>query len=690
MAGTIGAGARHLRHEWGRWWRTDDQTDTHIAHRILNDQYRLWQRIHQRTKAEVQQNIGLLKQQQKQATYMQMQRLQMQKQMRGRGYGGYGMFGMMGGSSPFISYRMMQWAQLQVKINQEEFEFAEITPGMLAVGRGQLRARRHRAAAGTLLGIMAVWGLILWASLAVGVALLALLAAVFTGMAAAAGRRPVPRRPPVPKLLFVPKKVPEHTELAEEPEPQPFPIREAGRDPRRARECVEIALRKDGAKVAEVQVPEETHWGWRQPIVLSDGTLGDLVRTLPKLATTLRVGENRLTASRTSPEDSAAVTLRILTSDPFADPMPYPERPPLSCSITRPVSIGLSLEGETTPVVLAGQHVIIVADTGGGKTAMVQALAEYVTACRDAVAVDIDPAKRGLKALSQAAVRIARTPEEAERELEQLLERARTRIASMPPTQDMWEPGPDAPAVVAFLDEFPQMSKRGKQLAVDLLRVGREAMITLVMCTQDASSDVLSDAIADVPGVRIMMPCRQADVPLVVGQSDAISRGWLPHLLVPSPEPDFPADAGRFYCITPRHRTPIMRYVSPLPPAEADRRARERVQAGLPRLDPAPASTAVPDHVPEIARLLLQIFAAESDPEWLSVAQLADHLAKADRQEWGRWDGKHNRLVMVGRTLRSHLKQAGLDVTPSRIETHPDRPTVYYLADIKDAVARLS
>src|SRR4051794_37593614 len=103
-SGTLGAGVRHLRTEWGRWWRAEDLTDTHIAHRILNDQYRLWRGMKQRATAEVQQNIGLLKQQQKQATYMQMQRMQMQKRSRGYGYGGYGGYGFGGGmgASPMI------------------------------------------------------------------------------------------------------------------------------------------------------------------------------------------------------------------------------------------------------------------------------------------------------------------------------------------------------------------------------------------------------------------------------------------------------------------------------------------------------------------------------------------------------------------------------------------------------------
>ncbi|MGR8012208.1 hypothetical protein [Streptomyces hypolithicus] len=682
--GTLAAGVRHLRAEWGRWWRAEDLTDTHIAHRVLNDQYRLWRQLKQRGSAEVQQNIGLLKDQQKRQTYMQMQQMALQKQNRGRGYGYGGGYG----ASPIISYRMMQWAQLQMRMGQQEFRHLEVTPSMLQIGYGQVRSRRHLTA-----GILLLAGPALW----VGLWLLSVLAAftvtaltvfVFVVMAVVKGRNPTWRRPAVPKLLFVPPSAPAHTEL-EDPDPQPFPIREAGNNPRQARESVRLALKKENARVSEVLVPEQTAYGWKVPLVLQSGTAGQLVSILKPLATTLRVGESRVLAQPADPNDAALVSLQVLTRDPFATPLPYPERLPGSCAITDPVSLGLSLEGETTPVVLAGQHVIIVSDTGGGKTGMVQAIGEYVTACRDAVIVDIDPVKRGLKALAPAAVMTARTPEEAEAVLEKLLARARARVASMPPMQDTWIPTPGGPAVIAVLDEYPQLSKRGKELAVALLRVGREALITIVLVTQDATSDVLGDAIADAFGVRIMLPCRAADVPIVVGRADAISRGWLPHLLVPSPEPGFPADAGRFYCLTPRHRTPVLRYVSPLPPAEADRRTRERVAAGLPRLETAAAQPADTDAVPEIARLLLDAFATHRDPEALTIGQLADHLAAADPAAWGRWDGQKNRLLMVGRTLKTQLKAANLDIPADRLgaEVDPKRPTAYRLADIKGALS---
>lgn len=681
-AGTLAAGVRHLRSEWGRWWRTEDLSDTHIAHRILNDQYRLWQKQRQRNTAEVQQNISLLKYQQKQQTAMQMQRMAMQRQHRG-GYG-YG-FGGGYGSSPVISYRMMQWAQLQMRMGQEEFRHLEVTPGMLQVGRGQVRSRRHLAAVCWLLVLPALWVGLWWISALGALVVTAMVALFFTGLAWAQGRNPVRRRPPVPKLLFVPPKPPAHTELAEDPEPEPFALSEAGRDPRQVREAVRLALKKHEAKVelAEIRTPEETAYGWKVPLVLRSGTAGQLLSVLKPLAVTLRVGEGRIMAQAASPEDAALVMLRILTRDPFEHPLPSPVRPPGSCSILNPLDIGLSIEGETTPVLLAGQHVIIVANTGGGKTALVQRIAEYVTACHDAVVVDVDPKKRGLKVFQPLAAMTARTAEEAETVLEKLVERARNRIASMPATQNIWKPTPEEPAIITVLDEFIKLSARGKELAAELLRnLGREALISVVIITQDATEDELGDAIADVPGVRIMLSCRSNDVPLVVGRPNAISLGWWPHLLVPSPDENNPADAGRFYAITPTHREPLLRYASLLPPEEAARRVAERLHAPRPMLS---ADTKQAPEVPLFTRLLLEAFATHNDPDVLSVEDIGRYLTRIEPDIWTQWDDRptRDRRAQMGRYLKGRMREAGLSLDPVRMEKTPGRPSGYRLADLK-------
>lgn len=694
MAGTLTVGARHLRAEWGRWWRVEDLTDTHLAHRALNSQWRMWEGIRRRYAGEIKSNISLLNQQQRQATNMQMMRMAAQRRnsyQQGGRYGGYGggfsMFGG-GGASPMVTYQMMRWAQLQIKTGAEHFMPQPVTPPILAAARDQVRTSRHRTTYLLAVLLPAAW-IGLWALSALAALTVTAVTAVWLAvLASVRGRNPRRRRPPIPTLLFVPPHEIKGVQLAEEVEQEPFAIREAGNNPRVARDAVRLALKKEARRVvvSEVLVPTQTAYGWRVPLVLESGTAGQLVGDLKAVARALRVGESRVLSGPPDPDDAALVTLQVLITDPFATPPPYPDRPPLSCTITRPVSLGISLEGETTPVVLAGQHIIIVSDTGGGKTGMVQGIAEYVTACEDAVIVDIDPVKRGLKALGPMAVMTARTPDEAEDVLDALLERALARIASMPPTQDTWIPTPDAPAIVVVVEEFPQLSKRGKALAVKLLRLGREAMVTLLLITQDATSDVLSDSVADAFGVRIMLPCRAADVPVVVGRADAVSQGWLPHLLVPSPDPEYPADAGRFYCVTPRHRTPVLRYVTPLPAAEADRRCRERIAAGLPRLESAPAPAGVPDDAPEIVRLLLNAFAAEGDPEALTVAQISGHLVAADPHTWGRWAEREDRSSMIGRDIRTQIKAAGIDLPTVRLRA-PGSPTAYRLADVRGTLS---
>ncbi|MFJ7258240.1 hypothetical protein ACIQWV_38380 [Streptomyces sp. NPDC098085] len=686
MSGTLGIGVRHLRAEWGRWWRVEDLTETHLAHRALNEQWRMWVSIRRRHAAELKANMNLLQQQQRQATYMQMQRMQMQRRggYQGGRYGGFSMFGG-GGASPMISYRMMQWAQLQIKMGAEHFAPQPVTPPILAAARDQVRSRRHLAALILMVLLPAAW-IGVWALSVSAALVVAVLVGVWgAGLAYAKGRAPRKRRPPIPKLLFVPGQEIKGVELVEEAE-EPFPLAEAGRDPKRVREAVRFAFQGKRARrveLGEIRTPVETQYGWEVPLVLKAGSLSDVAAILKDLATPLRVGTGRIMAAAVSPDDAAEIKLRILTQDPFEHPLPIPVRTPGSCSIRSSFDLGLSIEGQTTPVVLAGQHAIVVADTGGGKTALIQRIADFVTACHDAVIVDIDPVKRGLKVFQPLAAMTARSPEEAEQALGRLIAEAERRIAAMPATQSMWEPTAQDPAIVVVLDEYIKLSARGKDLAISLLRnLGREALISVVIITQDATQDVMGDAIADVPGLRIMLPCRAGDVPLVVGRQDAVSLGWWPHLLVPSPDPDDPADAGRFYVIAPRHREPILRYASLLPPDEAARRVEERLKAPRPQLTLGGHRTAVKE-VPSPVRLLLDAFAARRDPETLTITELGNYLAVAAPDVYGRWEGKKNRNLMVGRTIKSQLRGVGIDIATIRLNERAGKPAAYRLADIK-------
>ncbi|WP_247615814.1 PIN domain-containing protein [Streptomyces sp. MK37H] len=64
-------------------------------------------------------------------------------------------------------------------------------------------------------------------------------------------------------------------------------------------------------------------------------------------------------------------------------------------------------------------------------------------------------------------------------------------------------------------------------------------------------------------------------------------------------------------------------------------------------------------------------------------AYAAGHLVGADLATWGQSEGRHNRLMMVGRTIRSALRRAGVQIPVGRLGSaiDPKRPTIYELAD---------
>ncbi|MFI1890734.1 type IV secretory system conjugative DNA transfer family protein [Streptomyces jumonjinensis] len=556
---------------------------------------------------------------------------------------------------------------------REEFEPVQPAPAEIRRARQSSTARRAVA----LLVLLA-------AAVALMIAAPGMLLLAAPGMLALLwwlGGRPAelaPRAVPE-RLLARPELAPDGEadgEHQEEGEAQETDMRQVS-SAAEATACVSAALAKRGVGVRSIGITTHTAWGWETALILRDATAADVVKVLPRLDVDFRVGVGRTMAAGDQ-TDGARVTLRVLTSDPFATPPGFPVRAPRSCSILRPVSPCVGMDGSETPLVLAGVHTLVVASSGGGKSVLARSLAEYVTACTDAVGVDIDPTGRGLGPLRQAAARVALTPEDAEAELKRLLVMAQRRIAALGETEDSWLISSDRPAVIAFLDEYPQLTQGAKESALDLLRIGRKARITLVICTQDATADIMGDAVADAFGIRILLPCREADVPVVLHRT-AIADGWLPHRLVPGDDLH-PADAGRCFVLAPGLRDPILRYAVPLDADTALERARERVAAGLPALDAVTAGTAAP---PPFVEQLLKIFAVVGE-DALTVAQLAEALA-ADDSRWRKWDGRKDRLAMVGREIKRELKEAGLVVPTARLDA-PGRPTAYRLEEIRAAL----
>ncbi|MFI1205656.1 hypothetical protein ACH4VR_40605 [Streptomyces sp. NPDC020883] len=133
----------------------------------------------------------------------------------------------------------------------------------------------------------------------------------------------------------------------------------------------------------------------------------------------------------------------------------------------------------------------------------------------------------------------------------------------------------------------------------------------------------------------------------------------------------------------------LARILTTLEPVVGQGRQQLAQDAVVPQPRPQSSPPAkAPTNCPAIVRQIVDAFAARGHPEWLTLAQIADHLVGADPAAWGQWEGRRDRLNMVGRTIRSALRRAGVEIPCSRLDGLIDRrrPTIYKLADVQRAV----
>lgn len=462
----------------------------------------------------------------------------------------------------------------------------------------------------------------------------------------------------------------------------PFPISDA-RTRTEAAECVRRALASEGIKVAKVEAHKHHAWGWEITVQLAKGKPGDIITKAPDLETPLDLPQDGLLCQpmRTS---RGRVMLRLVETDPFANMPKAPERKPNSKRMRDAQLVAYRMDGLPYSVSLLGLHVLVIATSGGGKSVTMRTLADTLTACSDVVVGDLDPGGNGLAPLAEA-LGVRAIGDDAMGEIEAILEQA-LKIAKARPTlfaelgmDDNWEPTPEDPAIVLFLDEYPQLSDRAKELAVKILRVGRKSRVQLVIAAQEATADSLGDAIADSIALKIVGPSRHQDVKQVFG-AGAGADGWRPDRLHPA-QGDDPADAGKVYIMGGGSTEPMIYKFLALSVAEATERARERAKAGRPTVGPRSLRAAGLDHfgateadrlrtdLPRIVTMIRGAFAAADDRAFLSTVEIWEYLARVDADTWSRdkFDADEARARRAaGQRITSELKKAvdamGLEV----------------------------
>jgi len=392
---------------------------------------------------------------------------------------------------------------------------------------------------------------------------------------------------------------------------KPFPIRRA-ETPQQAAICVLLAMAAEGVPVVEVWDVERQPWGWQCKVRVSEGTPEAIIVKAGGLETRFDLPANGV---RPQPmvERRACAILRLVEGDPFATAPGLPYRPPLSMSITDRFRVGTSVGGDPLEVSLAGVMGLWVAASGGGKTGILQALAEGTTACYDNITIDLDPFGDGLEDLGDAVRLTARTNEQIEAVLLFFLvmAKARARLRKKLGMGRKWKASREHPAVTIFFDEFPKATELAKELAIALMLVGRKELIQVEFASQGATTAYLQQNIAQMIALKGVGPCKTGDTRAVFGD-DAVREGWLPHKLSPATDTD-PKDAGHIFIqgVPGKPDEPIEYAVHEAPSETLRKLAAERKAAGLlePDQDSLRAMTEV--DLPDIGMPLPKLLAWE-------------------------------------------------------------------------------
>ena len=312
-----------------------------------------------------------------------------------------------------------------------------------------------------------------------------------------------------------------------------------------AADCLGRALYAEGAGYRDVKTLARHGWGWELEVILKGSTPGKVQAAADQLESHLGLPDGGFMIEPDA-RDKSRIVVRLVQDNPFAD-MPRPAvHAPRSLSVHDVVAMGRAMDGSVFELTLDGFCALIIGAMGAGKTlGALRTLNEALTACRDAVIWDLDPIKGGLAEFGDLVGRRARTPEECEEALEEALAYVTARGKLLPTLgmDDRWHATEQHPNLYINIDEFIQLSPRGKELAIKILRTGRQYGIYLIMAGQEATADALGDAIAMIVAFRILMACRFEDVRIAFGPG-AGAQGWRPDRMKPAVGP-VANDAGQ-------------------------------------------------------------------------------------------------------------------------------------------------
>jgi S-DNA-T family DNA segregation ATPase FtsK/SpoIIIE len=291
-------------------------------------------------------------------------------------------------------------------------------------------------------------------------------------------------------------------------------------------------------------------WGFTVRLAIRAGlTARHLIDAIPAIETALGT---RPGAVRVEPDVNRAdrATVRVVETDPHAQPIPFPRQPAGQASITRPIPLGVSEDGTPVAVPLLRRNVLVGGITDSGKSGLVNVILATLVTCRDTVIWGVD-LKGGMELgpWLRCLDRLATTPQQAVAMLADAVSELDGRTHQLSARgQRLWQPNPTEPALIVIVDEYAELPDSAADEADSLTRRGRAVAVNMLAATQRPTQKAMGQgAVRSQMDVRISLRVRERrDTTLILGDG-MLEAGWHPHTL------DAP---GKFLISSREHITP--------------------------------------------------------------------------------------------------------------------------------------